>query len=395
MSLGVIWCNEIAEIEAVGLFAVPKDEQWDRLILNPTVVNSRNYAYSSYTKTLAPGYLITSVQLGPQEKLLISSDDLCEFYYIFRVSKARSRRNAIGLKFDSKELMHLKCFNPALLGSECYICLNTMAMGDSLAVEVAQQSHMTLLQNLASCMIPGEALQYRQPCPRGPFFELLTIDDHIGLQRVSMDHSLEDVPTRDQEVFAASERAYREVKLTAHPGKRQRQVEHTTVLGAEVHGLEGRVSAPRARIAILCYITGVICKGVIKRKILQALLGCWTHICLFRRPVFAILDKVYHEGAQFDPDRLFRMSSTSQVINELSLLCVLAPTMQTNLRAEPVPALFMMDASPFGGGICRASFPEVAVRELWRHTEQRGFYTKLQQGPNAALRELGLEHEEF
>lgn len=38
--------------------------------------------------------------------------------------------------------------------------------------------------------------------------------------------------------------------------------------------------------------------------------------------------------------------------------------------------------------------PEVAVSELWRHSEQRGYYTKLQQGSNLVLHELGLDHIE-
>lgn len=33
--------------------------------------------------------------------------------------------------------------------------------------------------------------------------------------------------------------------------------------------------------------------------------------------------------------------------------------------------------------------------ELWRHTEQRGYYTRLQQGANLVLREMGLEHSDL
>ena len=386
-------CSAVKPVETVGMFAVPKDADWGKLILNPTVINSRPYPYSVFTKTLAPGYLMCQIQLADSERLLISSDDLCEFYYTFKVSLNRSKRNAIGVKFAGHELRHLECFPAALLREDCYLCLGTLAMGDALAVEVAQQSHYNLLQKLAGCMLPQETLQYRKPCPRGPVFELLTIDDHIGLQRVPRG-STSFAGTRDVEVFAAAEQAYKEVKLTAHPGKRQRQEVHATVLGAEVHGERGRVSAPRARVAVLCYITSIIVyKGLTTRKILQGLLGCWTHICLFRRPVFSTLDRVYHEGENLPGDVPFKMSR--QCCNELLLLCLLAPTMQTDLRAEPCDALYMMDASPVAGGICKAAFSRTGVAELWRHTEQRGFYTKLQQGPGKVLRELGLEREEI
>ena len=389
----LVCCNQVKTIETVGIFAVPKDETYDRLILNPAVVNSRSYPYARFTKTIAPGYLISMIQLADNEHLLCSSDDLCEFYYTFKVSSKRAQRNAIGVPFKASELSHLSCFDAQQHTGDLYICLGTLAMGDALAVEIAQQSHINLLRTRAGCMQPNECLQYRHAIPRGPFYELLTIDDHIGLQKVIP--ALKDTPqfSRDVEVFSAANRAYTDVGLRAHPGKRQRRETRVTVLGAEVDGVRGRVSAPRGRIVTLCFITAVLVKkGMATRKLLQGLIGCWTHICLFRRPSFAILDKVYNEGSALPEDTVFKMSKQCKL--ELTLLSLIAPAIQTDMRTAAAPYLFMMDASPFGGAICRAAMPTVAVEELWRHSEQRGFYTKLQQGPGMVLRELGLEHEE-
>lgn len=50
----VVPCSEVREIETVGMFCVPKDSEWDRLILNPTVIKSRCFGYSAYTKTEDP-----------------------------------------------------------------------------------------------------------------------------------------------------------------------------------------------------------------------------------------------------------------------------------------------------------------------------------------------------
>ena len=387
-------CASIPSIETVGLFAVPKDEVYDRLILNPTVVNSRCFGYSRYTKTIAPGYLMTALQLQPDEQILISSDDLCEFYYTFRVSNKRAKRNAIGVPFDSEELSHLRCFDEAKHKGSLYVCLGTLAMGDALAVEIAQQSHLNLLRFRAGCMREGECLRYREPVPRGKFCELLTIDDHIGLQKVQTSCPDDLTSQRDIEVFEAANRAYQSVGLTAHPGKRQRRESVASVLGAEIDGARGRVSAPRGRVAMMCFITAVLVqKGTITRKVLQGLIGCWTHICLFRRPSFAVLDKVYTEGSDYPADLVFHMSK--QCKTELMVLCLLAPALQTDLRATAAPFLYMMDASPFGGGVCRTPMSELGSRELWRHTEQRGYHTKLQQGPNMVLRELGLDHVEL
>ena len=74
---------------------------------------------------------------------------------------------------------------------------------------------------------------------------------------------------------------------------------------------------------------------------------------------------------------------------------VLGPIIQTDMRVGICPELFMMDASPSGGAICRTMLTMLAIGELWQHSEQRGNYIKLQEGPGAVLRELGLEHEEL
>ena len=387
-------CSRVNPHEAVGIFAVPKDAEYDRLILNPTVINSRCYPYSAYTKTIAPGYLMALVRLDDHERLVVSSDDLCEFYYTFTVSQKRAKRNAIGVKFWGRELEHLQCYRPEWHDQQVYICLATLAMGDALAVEIAQQSHVNLLRQLAAAMRPRECLQYRQPVPRGPFYELLTIDDHIGLQKLRKDGRSFPGCDRDTEVFEASNAAYNQVGLTAHPGKKRRREPRAVVLGAEIDGDRGRVSAPRERVALLSFITCiVIAKGLITRELLQGLIGCWTHVILFRRPLFSLLDAAYHEGEHMPRNAVFTMSQ--QCSHELLMLCILAPIIQTDMRTSFATELFMMDASPYGGGICRARFSAAGMEELWRHTEQRGYYTKLQQGANLALHELGLDHTEM
>lgn len=227
-------------------------------------------------------------------------------------------------------------------------------MGDALAVEIAQQSHMNLLKNRAGCMRDEECLQYRRPIPRAPFYELLTIDDHIGLQRVKTSQPQDPRTSRDVEVFAAANAAYTTVGLTAQPGKCQRREPHVTVLGAEIDGSKGKVSAPRGRIAMLTFITSVLVyRGLVARKLLQGLVGCWTHACLFRRPTFAVFDRVHTEGRDFPEDCIFRMSKQCRA--ELMLISLIAPTLQTDLRIDAAPYIYMLDASPFGGGICRFS----------------------------------------
>lgn len=320
---------------------------------------------------------------------MISSDDLCEFYYTFTVSNERAARNAIGMIFDSKEVSHLLCFDPSFHGRQWHICLGTLAMCDGLAVEIAQQSHYNLLQQLAGCLRGDEVIAYRQPIPRDPFYELLTIDDHVGLQKVLKGVALEDQATRDKEVIANAGMAYEQVGLTSHPGKRQRQVAHSTVSGAEVNGTLGCVSAPRSRGAMLVFVTAILVqKQQTTRRILQSIIGNWVHVLLFRRPGFSVLEAVFHEGVHLRLDEVFTLSRQS--IKELTVLMILGPLFQNDLRVGS----FYDGCLTKRCAICRHELGCEAVEELWRHTEQRGYYTHLQSGPNLFLHEFWLDHVE-
>lgn len=245
-------CSSVCHEEAVGIFAVGKDATWDRLILNPVVINGRMEAYSNYTKSLAPGCLIGLVQLGSNEVLRISADDLAEMYYTFQVPDARAKRNCIRMKFKPSDLKELNCFDPSKHDCECYIALGALAMGDSLAVEIAQQAHFQVLVQLAGALQEHERVAYRKPFPRGKFFEFLSIDDHLGLQVLSRSAHRAAIAARDTEVFTKASAAYKAVGLVQHPKKKKRNVTSGIFLGAEVDGIAGKVSAPRHRIG-LCY----------------------------------------------------------------------------------------------------------------------------------------------
>lgn len=160
---------------------------------------------------------------------------------------------------------------------------------------------------------------------------MLTVDDHIGLQVVSNTIPLAQQHTRDKEVFANAGMAYSQIGLVPHAGKRQRQQLRATVLGAEIDGQLGRVSAPRSRIATLMFIAAVVVrKQRATKRILQSIIGTWVHVFLFRRPGFAILEAVFHEGLHVHEDEVFRLSPQS--INELCNLMILGPLFQTDLR---------------------------------------------------------------
>lgn len=346
--------------------------------------------YSNYTKTLAPGSLICLVQLQDSEVVRISADDLSEMYYTFKVPDCRARRNALRMKFDSKELQHFRCFDARFHGKTCYLALGALAMGDSLAVEIAQQAHHQVLFQLAGCMRESERVCYRRCFPRTKFLEFLAIDDHLGLQILPYEEFLQQKPGRDSEVFERAGQAYRQVGLVQHPKKRKRRVTSGIFLGAEIDGLKGRVSAPRHRIGLLMLCTAIIAyKGHTTKRLLSCITGSWINVLMFRRPIMSVMSAVFSEGGQINQDRVFKLSQ--QARNELFALCVLGPVCQTDLRTQTCDRIFCLDASPYGGGICEATESASVVGELWRHSEQRGYYTKLENPASSVLQELGID----
>ena len=375
--------------EAVGLFCVPKDAQNDRLIVNPQVINSRMFSLASATKELAPGCLLAMLHLDPPDMFRFNADDLSDYYYTFKVSKSRAFRNAFRLKLHADDVRNFNCYDPALEGKTILLCLKTLAMGDNLAVEIAQAAHATVLRVLCSAMRSHEVLKYRWPIPRGDFIELLAIDDHVGIQRLPIRQYPKTPKLRDTEVFDEATKAYSRVGLVLHEKKQKRNLTQGTILGADFDGREGRVMAPRHRIAVLCLLSMVIAiRGTCAPKLLSIMLGCWVHVLLFRRALFAIIDDLFREGRGLRSDQPFCLSR--QARNELLMLAALGPTAQSDLRANYSDQIFMTDASPTWGAVCQAPVTEAVTAELWRHSEQRGFYTRLKDPAGAVLAELGL-----
>ena len=229
--------------EAVGIFSVPKDSRFDRLIVNPKAINSRMATVSESTKELAPGCMLGLLSLGAGEMYRFSADDLSDYYYTFVVSEARAQRNAFRLRLQGSEVSHLRCFKEELRNKEVLVCLKTLAMGDGLAVEIAQQSHANVLRYLCGAMRPHECLRYRQPVPRTDFVELLAIDDHVRLQRLPIADFRKQPALRDTAVFTAA--AYKTVGLIQQEKKQKRNQTRGIILGADLDGLLGPVMALR------------------------------------------------------------------------------------------------------------------------------------------------------
>ena len=115
-------------------------------------------------------------------------------------------------------------------------------------------------------------------------------------------------------------------------------------LGADADGFAGLVSAPRHRLGVLIWITGVVARRrTCSAALLATLLGLWVHALLFRRPLLALFNQVFVDSRRLPASKVFRLRRDS--VNELQAICWIAPLLTGDLRAGYVEALFAMDAS--------------------------------------------------
>lgn len=90
--------------------------------------------------------------------------------------------------------------------------------------------------------------------------------------------------------------------------------------------------APRNRVATRCLVTpAIVRKGTCTPKLLSILLGCWIHVLMFRRAMFAILNHVFRESQNRKPQELFCLSRESR--SELQMIATLGCLAQSDLRA--------------------------------------------------------------
>ena len=390
-ALALVPCSEVDDAEACGCFSVPKDSEFDRFIVNPSVANSRSRPYSNFTKSLAPGFLLALAHIPNDNSVIrFGADDLNEMYYTFEIPPSRAKRNCLRIRFKAHEVEHFQAFARAPCSDHYYVSLRALAMGDCMAVEFAQQSHFNVLRFVAYCMRPSQQVTYRSPAPRSATWEFLSIDDHLTAQVVSRAAWRSGQADRDTSIFAASEVAYKSVGLVQHPRKRRRDELRGVYLGAEADGETGIVGAPRCRIIVLMVLTALVArKGVASSSLLASILGLWVHVFMFRRPVLALLNQSFLDSRREPLDQI--MPLHRDTVNELLALSVLGPVLQTDLRVSYTERLFAMDASPDGAGLVEATLPESVVKELWRFSEQHGFYTRLANPAADCLEDLGID----
>ena len=168
--------------------------------------------------------------------------------------------------------------------------------------------------------------------------------------------------------------AYKKAGLIQQEKKQRRDETSGIIIGADFDGLAGRAMAPRSRIALLSLVSmAIVHKGTCANRLLSMVVGCWIHVLLFRRPLFAIMSSVFNEGKGRSQDEVFCLRR--QTLCELQLLASLGCMAQSDMRARHDPKVYCTDASPAGVAVCYAYLGGHASKEFWRGTLSKVGFT--------------------
>lgn len=384
--LRLLRLDEVEELYASGLFAVVKDLERDRLIMDSRPANSRERGLNHWCGSLASASMLGQIMLENDEKLCMSGEDVKDFFYQFLVSPARAARNALVGKLTMEELLRL--FPGHDVPPEGgFVGLNTMAMGDLCAVEFAQSSHLSLVLQCGG-ICPTELMRLRSPMPRGPFMGGLVIDDLVLLERVLK--KSRGFPTAASRRLKTIKQKYKEVGLPVNEKKEFVDATSARFWGAEVDGDAGIVRANSFRVWPLMLVTlRVCCLGVSSVSLLESLCGSWISVLMFRRRTLSVLNEIFlvlHSGLlQNDIVRL-----SEGLRDELVAIVVLGTLAYVNMRATVLPTFRASDASDWGCAAVSAELPSEVAKETMRFSLSRSLWSRLLPPGKAWLKQKGL-----
>ena len=384
--------SEVTPFFGSGLFSVTKDLSRDRLILDSRGANLLEQPPQRWIRSLASAESLTRLTLEDDFDLACSGNDLRDFYYLFRASSSRSRRNVLVGAMNPKELQHLSALKQEHLKSPVvYGSLASLAMGDCQAVELAQSCHLGL--GLQHDIITADNLcTMYKPLPRESTLVGLVIDDFITISKVRKDRD----PTVWSEGARLAERmqdVYEDVDLIPNKAKGFRDNTESSFWGID---LDGRRGLLRGSLKRAIPLAGIMLKlatiGYATSDLLQVVVGSLISLFLFRRRFLSLLDSLL-AGCRRDNGReVFRLDG--RTISDVLMLIVLLPLAVTNLRAQCPSVLGASDASNWGEAGVVAKIPPRIGQELLRHVLRKSVWSRLL-GPTAAvLRSHGLLPED-
>ena len=377
-------CNRLVPVDpcvvrrdlASGLFCVPKDLEKDRLILDSRPPNTVEPCLSKWTSTMSSATCLGGLELDDDECLIMSGRDIRDFFYQFKVTPERSRRNVLAgiLAPEDLEFIFRQPFS-----KPAYVGLNTLAMGDLNSCEYAQGAHLRLILECAGAEL-REVMMLHEPFPRGLLSVGVVIDDLVCLEKVlkgSFSGSVFQGPSECDRRMSRIMDKYKEVKLPTNDKKAFDNAVTASFWGVQLDGKKGVMRANETRLWPLVLITvRVAALGLATVGLLRSLAGSYISIFTMRRRLLAVMNHIFDAiSASENDNQVVRLSGGLR--DELFCMLTMATLAVVNLRAKTLGTLRATDASDWGMAAVSCVLPVPVAKEAHRLSLSKSFWTKL------------------
>ena len=336
-----------------GLFGVEKGELCEgvcvhRLIMNLIPYNSLCLNVEGDVGTLPLLHQMNALQLHPHEDMIISSEDVRCFFYVFSLPES-------WLPFLTFNKPVPSDLVPPGVDEPCYLAAKVLPMGFLNSVGIAQHLHRNFLSRVQGS--PSRVLGYSE-IRKDRSFTLsnpawrVYLDNLDVLEKVSpsLVPLLEGRVSDDVSPLIA---AYQQTGIPLNPKKSVNQQSRAEMQGADIDGVEG-TGRPKAE-KLGKYVSAALSllrKGSCSQKEIRIVAGGLVYFSMFRRPLMSCLNYVWQFIQSFEEQRVGRLAMPRAVKSELFMFLCLLPLGHFDFRAPCSDIATASDASMLGGGVC-------------------------------------------
>ena len=415
----------------VKIFNTLKSETQDRQIGDRRAMNSQESIVRGPSSDLPAGCDLTSLIVEPKsQSIAISITDRSDFYHQFLSSEARAYTNTLGPCVDVAEIAdtsayasflarssakknrersgdHLERFVPSPIlvppgPGKIWVAFNSVLQGDHAGVEIATEAHSNLLRSFG-LLKDGSQLVASTPLRSFSEAQGLVIDDFFSVSIQDRSSKLGDSVSAQN--YSSAQRAYSEHNLQGSPEKDIVASTEGKVIGAYING--GPRAASRGVITVAAPIEKRLGLSLLSFFVSQlshtsdafhlCLLGGWTSVLGYRRPLMSVLQSAFHlvDSRVFDANNPVLVRLPRSVATELVTLAVLMPLCTSDIAAPLDSRLYCTDASLDKGAILTTTLDERVMRVLYRSTISKGSYTKMLSLTSSLLKSHDWSFEEL
>eukprot|EP00435_Cladocopium_sp_Y103_P044150 s460_g12.t1 len=285
--------------------------------------------------------MLTALHIGPNEELVIDSEDFASAFNLFSVPDCWCPFFAYSKKVDGA------AFGRPDLG-QVRPALRVVPMGWRSSVTLIQAAVRRIVFDLAG--VPrATSVEKGAPLPAGKHFTVVYLDnfDEVRILK-KFSEELHDEAAAPSDTHVKFNEVCDELGLPRNEAKQLVGALSGGIQGGEFDGVRGTIKIGKDKLRnFLAISLALLGQPLVTEFQLRHWIGKAAFIATFRRPLFSILQEVF--------ELLEKCKGKAQalppaVVDEVVCFMVLATQAQSELKAKLSPVISCTDASPSGGG---------------------------------------------